>query len=384
MRILLCPEYFIPHVGGGEVWIFNISKILSKKAHEIMVVSYKHPNRLNNETIDGIKIFRVGFFPIKGIQSYLARAIFTAYGILTKGLTLEYDTIVASQTFPLIPSYIVLKIRGKPLISVFHDIYGLNFSLKEKGFIKGLIRGITELIVIKLNYDIVLTVSESTKKKLVRAGVKEDKIHVVGGGVDLELIDSVEEQKSSKPTIIFVGRLVRLKKVENLLLAFKKIISKIPEAELYIVGSGPQEKMLKDLAKRLDLSSNVHFTGFVPEEEKIKLIKNAWVLVQPSIAEGFGLVLVEANACRTPVVAVDSGGPREVVIDGVTGFLVKPNDLNELTEKILEILSDKIKMYRMGEDGRKVVEEKYTWEKVAEKVEKIILNYLNKKLKANI
>ncbi|MGB9727760.1 MAG: glycosyltransferase family 4 protein, partial [Nitrososphaeria archaeon] len=373
MRILLCPEYFIPHVGGGEVWSFNVSKILARKGYNVMVISYKHPNRFHNEIIDGVQIFRIGPFPVKGIQPYLIRAIFSTYGIVVKGLTLDYDIIMANQTFPLIPSYIVSKIRRKNVVAVFHDIYGLGFSLNEKGFIKGFVRGIAELVAIKLNYNIILTVSESTKKKLVHVGVKEDKIHVVGGGVNLESIDSVKAQKSSKPTIIFVGRLVRLKKVENLLLAFKNILSKIPETELYIVGSGPQEKMLKDLAKRLDLSSNVHFTGFVPEKEKIKLIKNAWVLVQPSIAEGFGLVLAEANACRTPVVAVDSGGPREVVIDGVTGFLVKPNDVKQLTEKILEILSDKTKMYRMGEDGRKAVEEKYTWEKVAEKVEKIIL-----------
>ncbi|MEM3714300.1 MAG: glycosyltransferase family 4 protein, partial [Nitrososphaeria archaeon] len=173
---------------------------------------------------------------------------------------------------------------------------------------------------------------------------------------------------------------VRLKKVENLLLAFKKVIAKVPDAELYIVGSGPQEEgKLKNLAKELDLTSKVFFTGYVAEEEKIRLMKKAWILVQPSIAEGFGLVLVEANACKTPVIAVDSGGPREVIREGRTGFLIQPNNIKQLAEKIIEILGDKNRVLKMGEEGRKVVEENYTWEKVAEKVEKIILEYLKQK-----
>ncbi|MEM3499910.1 MAG: glycosyltransferase family 4 protein [Candidatus Bilamarchaeaceae archaeon] len=384
MKILLCPEYFFPHVGGGEVWLFHLSKILVNKGYGITVISYKHPKCMRNEILSGIKILRIGLFPIAGVQPYFKRAIVSAFGVIVYGFKLEYDILLVNQTFPLLPSYLVSKIKRKPIIAVFHDIYGLKFSLKEKGLIKGLIRGIVELISIKLDYDIILTVSESTKRKLVNVGVKENKIHVVGGGVDLNEIDFVNEQKSPKPTIIFVGRLVRLKKVENLLLAFKKVITKVHDAELYIVGSGPQENMLKKLAEELDLTSKVFFTGYVSEEEKIRLMKKAWVLVQPSVAEGFGLVLVEANACKTPVIAVDSGGPREVIMEGRTGFLVEANNIGQIAEKIIEILEDKNRILKMGEDGRRVVEENYTWEKVAERVEKIILGYLKQKNKLNI
>jgi len=375
MEILLCPEYFYPHVGGGEVWSFNLSKNLTNKGHKITVISYKHPKHLKNELLYGIKILRIGPFPIEGVQPYFKRAIINTYGILINGFRLNYDLLLVSQTFPLLPSYVVSKIRRKPIIAVFHDIYGLRFSLKEKGLFKGLIRGVVELISIKLDYDVILTVSESTKRKLVKVGVKEDRIFVVGGGVDLKEIDSVNEQKSLKPTVLYVGRLVKLKKVENLLQAFKKVASRVPEAELYIVGSGPQEEFLKMFAKELGILSKVVFTGYVSEEEKIRLMKKAWVLVQPSIAEGFGLVLVEANACKTPAIAVDSGGPREVIKDGKTGFLVQPNNINQLAEKIIELLENKNRVLEMGEDGRKNVEENYTWEKVAEKVEKIILKH---------
>lgn len=379
MEILLCPEYFLPHVGGGEVWIFNLSKILVNRGYKIIVITYKHPKHLHNEILSGIKVIRIGPFPIGDVLSYFKRALIQAYGIIVEGFKLDFDLLFACQTFPLLPSYVVSKIKRKPIIALFHDIYGLHFSLKEKGLLKGLIRGIVEFISVKLDYDIILTVSESTKKKLVKMGVEEDKIFVVGGGVDLKEIDSVKEEKSPKPRILYVGRLVKLKKVENLLLAFKKIILRFPETELYIVGSGPQENLLKKLAEELDISSKTFFTGYISEEEKIRLMKSSWVLVQPSIAEGFGLVLVETNACKTPVVAVDSGGPKEVVKDGVTGFLVQPNNINQLAEKIIELIEDKNKMLMMCEEGRKVVEENYTWERVAEKVEKIISQHFKRK-----
>jgi len=379
MKILYCPEYFFPHVGGGEVWSFNMGKALVKRGYKIVVLTYKHPMHFKDEIIDGLIILRIGPFPVSGVQPYFKRAIVQAYGIIAKGLTLAYDVIIANQTFPLLLCYIISKVKRKPIFAIFHDIYGLSFSIREKGFFKGIIRGVVEAASIKLAYDIIITVSESTKKKLIQAGVKEDKIFVVGGGVDIGTIDSVYAEKSSKPMIIYVGRLVKLKKVENLIIAFKEVLSKIPEAELYIVGIGPQESMLKNLVEQLKITSKVHFTGYVSEQEKIALMKRAWVLVQPSVAEGFGLVLVEANACKTPVIAVDSGGPREVVRDGETGYLIKPNNIKMLVEKLIELLSDKNKILVMGEKGRKVVEENFTWDKVAERIEKIILDYLKHK-----
>jgi glycosyltransferase involved in cell wall biosynthesis len=379
MRILYCPEYFFPHVGGAEVWLFYTSIILAKKGHEVTVITYKHPLHSSNEVIDGVKVRRVGIFPIKGIQPYFKRALINAYGIVVNGLKMDYDIIISNQTFPLLPSYFISKLRRKPLIAVFHDIYGLNFSIKEKGLFKGLVRGIIEVISTKLNYNLILTVSNSTKSKLLNTGVNAEKIFVVGGGVDIKAIDSVYAEKSSKPMIIYVGRLVKLKKVENLIIAFKEVLSKIPDAELYIVGIGPQESMLKNMVEQLKITSKVHFTGFVSEEEKIVLMKRAWVLVQPSVAEGFGLVLAEANACKTPVIAVDSGGPREVVRDGETGYLIKPNNIKILIEKLIELLSDKNRVLVMGEKGRRVIEENFTWDKVAEKIERIILEYLKQK-----
>jgi glycosyltransferase involved in cell wall biosynthesis len=106
-------------------------------------------------------------------------------------------------------------------------------------------------------------------------------------------------------------------------------------------------------------------------------MKMAWCLALPSEKEGLGLVLLESMACKTPVVAVNSEVPKAVVKDGVNGFLIPPGDVNALSDRILRILSDEDLRDSMGEAGRRVVEEKFTWEKVAERVEKVLLSVLN-------
>ncbi|MEM3404461.1 MAG: glycosyltransferase family 4 protein [Nitrososphaeria archaeon] len=373
MKILLCPEYFYPHIGGGEIWIWNVAKFLAKKGHKILVLTYKQPGHTKDESINGFKIKRLGSFAVNGVQPYFRRALIQGIGIIIQGLKQDYDIILASQTFPLIPTYIVSKMRRKPIIAVFHNIYGPSFSLKEKGLLKGLIRSLAEGIVLKLNYDAVLTVSKSTKRKLVHTGIDENKIKVVGVGVDLEKIDLAKTTKSDKPMIIYVGRLVKLKQVDHLIIAFKKVIEHVPDAELFIVGSGALKDELHKLVDRAGLSSKVHFNGFLFGKEKFRLIWESHLLVQPSAIEGLSIALVEAMACQTPIIAININGSKEVIVDGENGFLVPPNDVDQLASKIIEILKDRERAEAIGRKGRELVEEQYTWERVVEKVEKSFL-----------
>jgi glycosyltransferase involved in cell wall biosynthesis len=146
---------------------------------------------------------------------------------------------------------------------------------------------------------------------------------------------------------------------------------KISQAELKIVGSGDYLNDLKDLAERLNLSGWVQFTGFVSEEEKIKLYREAWVSVYPSLKEGWGLTNIEANACGTPVVASNVPGLRDSVLDGQTGLLFRYGDINDLADKLIRVLSDRgfsKQLSRKGEEWAK----NFSWDKTAEKVEMLL------------
>jgi len=162
--------------------------------------------------------------------------------------------------------------------------------------------------------------------------------------------------------------------VDLLIRSFARVIRDFPNASLWIAGDGPEKTSLERMAEHYNLP--VKFLGRISEKEKIRAMKKAWCLVLPSEKEGLGLVLLESMACKTPVVAVDSGGPRAVVRDGVNGFLVPPGSEDLIYERICRILSDEKLRDRMGEAGRKIVEEKFTWERVAERVEKVLLSVL--------
>jgi glycosyltransferase involved in cell wall biosynthesis len=373
LRILFLPEYFLPHVGGGEVWCWNVARNLAKK-HEITVLTYKHPERRDSEIVDNVSIVRMGPFPIPGVQSYLTRASIQIPFSLIHSMKRDFDVVLASQTLPLSLGKTISLLKRRPLVSIFHDIYGLEFSLRDKGFVKGMIRGSLEALSLRLKYDAVITVSDNVKEKLIGWGIPEDRIHVVYGGVDLNMFDIVEEDRSRDPIVLYVGRLVKHKRVDLLLKSFARVIRDFPNASLWIAGDGLERASLERIAEHYNLP--VKFLGRISEREKIRVMKKAWCLVLPSEKEGLGLVLLESMACKTPVVAVDSGGPGAVVKDGVNGFLVPPGSEDLIYERICRILSDEKLRDRMGEAGRKIVEEKFTWEKVAERVEKVLLSVL--------
>lgn len=369
LRILLCPEYFFPALGGGEVWALETASRLAWRGHDVHVVTYKHPEYLTDQVLRGVQVHRVGPCVVRGVGAYLGRALVQGLGILWEGSKIGFDLVQASQTFPLLPGKLLAKMRRRPIVAVYHDVYGFRFSLADKGFLKGMIRGSVEAIAVGLKYDAVVAVSESTKRKLETLGMAADRIHVIYEGVDLELIDSVAGQRSSYHDVLYVGRLVRHKRVPDLLEAFQQVARGVRDARLTIVGEGPEEPRLRRLCRSLGIESRVEFTGFVSEVQKLRYMKKAHVLVLPSVAEGFGLVLVEAMACKTPVIAADVGGPREVVEPGRSGLLVPPRQPGEIAERLHSLLLDAHLRTHMGEQGRRRVESLFTWDKTVDRLE---------------
>ena len=181
------------------------------------------------------------------------------------------------------------------------------------------------------------------------------------------------------PGVLFTDNLRKRKGVDILIRAFKDIIGRMNNVSLVIVGSGEEEKNLKDLTKKLQLQSYTEFTGRVSDEE-IKLWYNACdVHCAPSRKEAFGIIYVEAMACGKPVIGPNHGGPKEIIEDGITGFLFKSENVKDLAEKLVILLNnDKIRE-SMGERARKVVEEKYSWGINANKTYELYKRVLKKK-----
>ena len=197
------------------------------------------------------------------------------------------------------------------------------------------------------------------------------KTRTVFPGVDLKLYPKDKKIKiidkkynlTGKKLVIYVGRLDKEKGIEYLIRAAKSI-----PAEVYILGGGDYKKELEKIVKELKLK-NVHFLGYFGSEninEMREFYRRANVVVVPStVKEAFGLVILEAMACSTPVVASKIGGIPNIIKDGKTGFLVPPRSAKDIAEKVNRIANDDKLRIAMGERCRKLIEERFTWDKAA-------------------
>ena len=159
------------------------------------------------------------------------------------------------------------------------------------------------------------------------------------------------------------ARLVRRKGVDTLLRAWPEVCRRVPGAELVLVGDGPQHARLAGLARRLGVAASVTFTGGLDPVGVREWLRCSDVFALPMRvrlggldSEGLGLAALEAAACGLPVVVGDSGGAPETVLDGVTGFVVSPDDPIALAGRLVELLTDPGRSSAMGAAGRAYVE----------------------------
>lgn len=196
--------------------------------------------------------------------------------------------------------------------------------------------------------DRVVALSHAMKAELESAGI--DRVDVIHNGVPER---SPRPPLSQPPTVVFAGRLVAEKGVDVLLRAFAIACERVPEAELLVAGSGEEATALRELAVRLGIVARVTWLGHVDRAELEAQFDRAWVQVVPSLwAEPFGNVTTEAMMRGTAAIASAVGAQPEIIAANQTGFLVEPGDVNELAERLVELLSNQALAETMGIAGR--------------------------------
>ncbi|MFJ4470600.1 glycosyltransferase family 4 protein [Streptomyces sp. NPDC089424] len=206
-------------------------------------------------------------------------------------------------------------------------------------------------------------------------GVDEKTFHPGSGG------DRVRARLglTDRPVVVCVSRLVPRKGQDTLILAMPRILAKQPEAVLLIVGGGPYEGELRKLARETRVEDSVVFTGSVPWSELPAHYGAGDVFAMPCRTrrggldvEGLGIVYLEASATGLPVVAGDSGGAPDAVLDGETGWVVRGGSVEDCADRIVTLLGDAELRRRMGERGRAWVEEKWRWDLLAERLKELL------------
>jgi glycosyltransferase involved in cell wall biosynthesis len=216
--------------------------------------------------------------------------------------------------------------------------------------------------------------SQSTKEDLLRLGIAERNLNVINYGVNHDVY-RLGKTKSSYPHVLYLGRLKRFKGVHLLIEAMAQVVKEIPQAKLTIVGNGDPDyrNELKQLSAKLNLTKHIAFYEFGLGDslaQKVKMMQEAWVLVFPSAREGFGLVIVEANACGTPTIATNVPGLRETVRDNDTGILVARN-VDALANSMKRVLSNNELREKLS---RKAFEwsMQFDWDRTAGKMLKVL------------
>jgi len=231
--------------------------------------------------------------------------------------------------------------------------------------------------MLSLFTDRIITVSESLKRELVERFriAPEKKFSVVELGFELDDLLKLEPRENSDHVNIgIVGRLTRVKNHEMLLRIAKKVKGVGCRVKFVIIGDGQLRRELENYAKELGIENIVEFRGWVKDVAEI--YRDMDILVLTSLNEGTPVSIIEAMASARPVVATDVGGVRDVVEDGKSGYLVKPGDERDFSEKLTGLINDRDRRVRFGEYGRKSVRERFSKERLIKDIYKLYNNVL--------
>jgi glycosyltransferase involved in cell wall biosynthesis len=228
---------------------------------------------------------------------------------------------------------------------------------------------------------IVVTVSRYSASKIVELyGVEENKIKVVPNGVDTQRFKPAKDceelekkvRRDKKHVVLFVGNLIPRKGLHYLIEAAKQVLKEHKETQFVVAGEGPLKNKLISYTKHQGVRSNFTFLGRIPEADINGLYNCADVFASPSIQEGQGITLLEAQATAKPVVAFNVSAIKEVVKNKETGLLVEPNS-TELAKGISSLLSDRGLREKMGNSARQFVSDNFSWDICADKMFQIYL-----------
>ncbi len=314
-----------PFGGGAEIYIYEIAKRWVQKGHEVTFFCSSFPGALAEEDIDGIKIIRRG---------NRLTVVWKAYRYYRKRGHAYYDCVIDSIN--TIPFFTPFYVRGKRITLFFQLAREVWFY--ETPFLIAFVGYMSELLYLRFyRKEHCVTISESSKKDLMRLGVKRE-IPVFSPGVFAAAQDSLPTKEIS-PTFIYLGRLKKSKRIHHILKALSLVQRKEPNAKLWIVGTGDEayESFLKKYIRKKEIQG-VTFWGYLDEEKKVELMKRAHLILVTSVREGWGMIIMEAAAQGTPAVVYNVPGLVDSVQHNVTGRVTSQNNPSALAEEILSLL----------------------------------------------
>ncbi len=312
-------------MGGAEVFTWEIAARLVRQGHNVVLFTSEFPGCKKEEYADEVKIVRAGSrynVHRQAKQFYETTSAKSRFDVIIDGI----------NTRPFFaPSFARHDEKIIPIIFQLAREYWLYETPLPIGLIGYLF--LERIWLRRYKALPTATISRSTQVDLMHMGFEHIFTIPVGTNVPPR---SELPTKELHPIIVFDGRLGRAKRPDHALRAFALVKRIVDDAELWIIGNGPMRKRLQDHSQE-----GVRFFDTAEHVERIKLVERAWMLVNPSIREGFGLNVINANAVGTPAVGYDVPGLRDSILDHSTGLLVKNGDINQLANALITLIRDR-------------------------------------------
>lgn len=365
---------------GSGAWLRKLARRLAKRKHKVAIVA---PDK---RTLEGITHFRVkppqmGVF-VGHPELKHAKKFEEMTGVELADIICSYikTTAKAAQEFRphilhsfhtafLPPVARIIKVLYDPKVIITTHGSDLHYLKRDKRLIGPIKDALKVASYITAN-------STFTRQWFIKMFGKRcsPKLRTIPAGVELEKVRGFKamERKynlEGKKVVLFTGRLTVHKGVKYLIKAAKKI-----KGEVVILGDGPERPYLKELIKKYELK-NVRLLGYIREDDLATLSRfyyRADVYVAPSVwDEPLGMVILEAMAAGTPVIGTRKGGITTILKDGYNGFLVRPRNSTQIAQMVNKLLADDRLRQKMGERAKRTVEDKFTWDRITDKFERI-------------
>jgi len=355
MRILLLNWQDIknPAGGGAEVYLHQIFKRLAAQGHDITLLCSQFSSAPREEVIDGLRIVR------RGNRNLFNYTVPIEY--MRRFRRKHFDIVI--DDINKIPFYTPLYVR-EPLLGMVMHLFGSSIYKETSIPAASYVYCAERLALSVYRNTPLVAISKSTRTELLSHGCRQENIFLVPCAVNHTAYRQLAGVTRTKPIIGYVGRIKKYKSVDHLLRAFAIVLKVLPKAKLVIIGDGDGKPAFERLSYELQINHAATFTGFLPLEEKVRLLNQMQIVVNTSAKEGWGLTVTEANACGAPAVASDVPGLRDAVKDGETGLLYEYGNIEQLAEKILLLLRDENLRTRLT-NGALEYAQSLTWDKSA-------------------
>ena len=377
MKILMLTWEYPPRVVGGiSRVVYDLSHRLIKDGHEVTVVTYRDGEVPYYEDDKGVKVHRVDNYMIQP-NNFIDWILQLNFNMVERASQIiaeqgkfdvihAHDWLVANAAKTLKHSFDI------PIVATIHATEaGRNSGIREPN--QKYINDTEWMLTYEANE--VIVNSNYMKSELQRLfGLPFEKINVVPNGVNLNKFTGMDRDYSfrrkyamdNEKIILFMGRLVYEKGVQNLIAAMPKVLASYHDAKLVIAGKGGMLDELKAQADYLGISNKVYFAGYMNGKDVERMYKAADISVFPSTYEPFGIVALEGMLAERPIVVSDAGGLGEIVEHRVTGMKSYCGNPNSIADSILELLFNPELCDNIVKNAKIKVKENYNWQKIAQ------------------